>query len=251
MNELEICQKAGPPATVEELSRFLLIAPERVSAMQAEIRAIKKAGLAAEVYLQKVREQQRLCELVLDASVRMGDIAKSIAKASGGDRRSEVFKMDTAAHFENVGNDTPKNCQQQPKGKLKTFEDLGFSPKQVQRFETLADNVDLVELEKETARKEGRMPTRTNVIDMAKARKDRFDRDMEQIDSDAKIAKAFVHAVHAPLLISEDPAEIAAAIWRNASGNVQGDIADIDVAVTMLSAIKTNLLKGGNLYGSY
>ena len=59
------------------------------------------------------------------------------------------------------------------KPKTAAVQELGFSPKQVERFETLADNKDLVEREKAVAREEGRMPTRTNVIHMAKERKAR------------------------------------------------------------------------------
>lgn len=137
------------------------------------------------------------------------------------------------------------------KSKTDAIHDLGFSPKQVERFETLADNKDLVELEKMTAKEEGRMPTRTNVIDLAKARKDLFDRDLTQIDADAKIAKAFIRAVFAPLTIVDTPEAVAAAVWRNASGRVQGDILDIDSAISILTAIKNKLMNGGKLYGSF
>ena len=57
MNNLEVCRNAGPPATIEDLTKFLLIAPEKAAALRAEIRAIKKAGLAAEVYEQKLQEK--------------------------------------------------------------------------------------------------------------------------------------------------------------------------------------------------
>lgn len=233
MDDLTTYQ-GGLPDTIDDLARFLLIAPEKATAMRAEIRAIRKVGLAKAVYEQKMEEQRRLLELILDASTRMGEMTKAIPKSGGGrpskttDRAVESFKS-----------------------KSETVKGLGFSTKQVERFETLADNKDLVELEKAKAREEGRMPTRTNVIDMAQARKEMYHRDMEQIDTDCKYAKAFCHAVHAPLMIADDLDDVAAAVWRNASGAVNEDIQDIDRAIQALTIIKTKLMKGGSLYGSF
>ena len=49
---------------------------------------------------------------------------------------------------------------------------LGFSQKQAERFEILADNKDLVEQVKHEARENDDLPTRARVIDMAKARRE-------------------------------------------------------------------------------
>lgn len=233
MNELAPYQ-GGLPDTIDDLAHFLLIAPEKATAMRAEIRAIKKVGLAKAVYDQKLEEQRRLCDMILDASVRLGEMTKAIPK-SGGGRPSE----------------TTDSAVDSFKSKSETVRDLGFSTKQVERFETLADNKDLVELEKVKAREEGRMPTRTNVIDMAQARKKIYQQDMERIDTDGKYAKAFTHAVHAPLTIADDLDDVAAAVWRNANGDVSEDIRDIDNAIQALSIIKAKLMKGGSLYGSF
>ena len=233
MDDLTTYQ-GGLPDTIDDLAHFLLIAPEKATALRAEIRAIKKVGLAKAVYDQKLEEQRRLCDMILDASVRLGEMTKAIQK-SGGGRPPETTDRAVASF----------------KTKSETVRDLGFSPKQVQRFETLADNKDLVELEKAKAREEGRMPTRTNVIDMAQARRKLYQQDMEQINTDGKYAKAFCHAVHAPLMIADDLDDVAAAVWRNSSGDVSEDIQDIDNAIRALTIIKTKLMKGDSLYGNF
>ena len=79
MNELAPYQ-GGLPDTIDDLAHFLLIAPEKATAMRAEIRAIKKVGLAKAVYDQKLEEQRRLCDMILDASVRLGEMTKAIPK---------------------------------------------------------------------------------------------------------------------------------------------------------------------------
>ena len=77
-------------------------------------------------------------EAVPDAEVRLGEMMKGIPKGSGGDRRSENFKTDSGVGFE--------------KPKKQVIEELGFSEKQAERFETLAENKDLVERVKADAR---------------------------------------------------------------------------------------------------
>lgn len=72
-------------------------------------------------------EAQEISEAVLDAEVRIGELMAKVPKASGGDRRSEDFKNDTAVHFET---------------KADVIEKAGFTTKQVQRFETLAAQPD-------------------------------------------------------------------------------------------------------------
>ncbi|NJD02051.1 MAG: hypothetical protein FIA99_05525 [Ruminiclostridium sp.] len=98
-----------------------------------------------------------LSEALLDAEVKIGDLTKVIPKGSGGDRRSQNFKIDTTVEFE--------------KPKSQVIQELGFSQKQVERFETLADNKDLVEQVKAEARENDDIPTRTRVLDLAQQRK--------------------------------------------------------------------------------
>lgn len=232
MNDLDVCQKAGPPATVEELTQFLLIAPERVTSMRAEIRAIKKAGLAAEVYLQKVREQQQLCELILDASVRMGEIAKSIPQVNSNQHIAKV-QSDTAVHMQ--------------KTKSETVRSLGFSPKQIQRFETLADNKDLVEQEKAQAREEGRMPTRTNVINLAQERKKRIELQREQIDRDFDNLKLFRKAISISkiLEVTDEVIDSVAAVDTRLGDTIQ----DLNDLIGAIIDIREKLIQKGAEHG--
>ena len=60
MNQLATYQQSDLPVRPTDLAKFILIAPEKVKVMQAEIRAIQKAQLAKEVYDQKKAELDRL-----------------------------------------------------------------------------------------------------------------------------------------------------------------------------------------------
>ena len=129
LNELEV-RHDNLPATLSELSQFVLIGREKLASVKAEIRAIQKVGLAKEVLEQKRAEAQEIAELVTLSEVQLGRMLKEIPKASGGDRRSEDFKNDLQVNFE--------------KPKAETAKELGFTPKQVSQFQRMADHEDIV-----------------------------------------------------------------------------------------------------------
>ena len=153
MNEL-IKTQSQLPDNIKDLSKFVLVGREKLISVKAEIRAINKLQLAEEVYNQKLEEAQMLSEVVLDAEVQLGDLIKQIPKGSGGDRKSENFKIDSGVVFDN-----------KQKSKAEVIEDLGFTPKQAERFETLAENKDIVEQVKAEARENNDIVTRSRVLE--------------------------------------------------------------------------------------
>lgn len=167
MNNLTIAQ-TNLPNTLEDLSKFVLVGREKLTAVRAEIRAIDKVQLAQEVREQKKEEAQMLAEALLDAEVRIGDLLKQIPKASGGDRKSIKFKNDTDVDFEQP----VKNSVNKLETKKETIERLGFNQKQAERFETLSSNKEIVEQVKAEARENEDIPTRSRVLQLVKQNKD-------------------------------------------------------------------------------
>ena len=234
MNDL-VTYQSGLPDTIENLAKFLLIAPEKAKALKAEIKAIGNLNLAQEVYQQKKEEQEFLCGLILDASVKLGEFTKAIPKAPP-DRKSQQYQRDSADGLIST--------------KAVQIAALGFTPKQVERFETLASNQDLVDHEKAAAREENRMPTRTNVLDLAKVRKDRYERDMAQIDEDGRVSKAFATAIYTVLKLP-DATDVSGALLRNSKGDVSGDINNLTDAIDKLAVLKSLLQKGEHTNGNF
>lgn len=158
------------PDTLEDLSKFVLVGREKLTSVRAEIRAINKLELAEEVRNQKKEEALMLSEALLDAEVRLGDLLSQIPKQPAG--RPEKIRDTADPYLLNTqwskisGDQVP---QQKPKSQI--IEELGFEKKQAQRFETLAKNKDLVEQVKAEARENDDIPTRSRVLDLAKARK--------------------------------------------------------------------------------
>lgn len=180
MNEL-VKTQSNLPSTLDDLSKFVLIGSEKLKVIKAEIKAITKAELATEVYYQKLEEQRILSDLILDASTRMGDLSKNLPKASG--MRKDVTSLLR-------GNEV--------KTKTEILHNLGFSRKQAHEFEILAENKDLVELEKAKASEEKRPASRVNVVELAKQRKKREEEECQKdedfyayLDFCGKTAKKF------------------------------------------------------------
>lgn len=154
MQDLTVVQH-NLPATVDDLAKFVLVGREKLVAVRAEIRAIDKVGLAQEVRAQKLQEAQAISEAVLDAEVKIGELMAKVPKASGGDRRSDSFKNDSGVHFET---------------KTEVIEKAGFTPKQVERFQTLAAHPEIVEQAKAEARENDDIVSRSLVLNMVKAK---------------------------------------------------------------------------------
>lgn len=150
MNELTAVEKQLPD-TIEDVSRFVLIGTEKLKSLKAEIRAIQKLQLAHEVYDQKLEEQRRLSELIIDASVKIGEFSKQIPTHSG--LRNDLTSLPQ-------GNEVRKTKEQ-------TMKELGFNKKQTHEFETLANNKDIVETVKQEARDNNVVPTRKKILDFA------------------------------------------------------------------------------------
>jgi hypothetical protein len=220
-------------ATIEDLSHFVLFGREKLTSVKAEIRAIDKLSVAQEVREQKREEALMLSEALLDAEMKIGEMTKEIPKAGGGDRRSEVFKSDTGVGFEK-------------QTKAEVIESLGFNEKQVERFETLADNPDLVEQVKAEARENDDLPTRSAVLSLAKARKERDEKNQKEfdnIDEGYKYLKQLHRAQRECRWIKTD--RRALELFAKAVGNDKKEtIGDIDEITGKLAAMRSILVYG-------
>lgn len=177
MNELTVYQQSGLPAQPSELAKFILILPEKIKAMKAEIMAIQKAQLAKEVYDQKKDELDRVRELMLLAYARMGAITSEIPKGSGNQYTNASSHMHEKAQT-----------------KAQAVQELGFSKDQVSRMEQMAAHPDIVEeviAESQAGQTEAtqgevlrRIKERNKVIDLMEVRENDFQAEMKQIDRD-------------------------------------------------------------------
>lgn len=215
------------PDTLPELAKFVLFTREKLVSVKAEIRALKKLELAPEIIEQKRLEAQMVSEALLDAQKLIGTETKKIPKASGGDRRSQDFKNDTTVDFEKT-----------KKTKREVIEELGFSPKQVERMEILADNPDVVEEVKAKARKNGDIPTQTQVINMVKYRKQKADKVIQS----TRVSDKLLDTLKAVLDL-DTSSETLDLLADNADSTAMGTyLAVLDSVRNKLDAIRCGLL---------
>jgi len=122
------------PANIKDLKKFILIGREKLVSVRAYIRAIDKLGLARDVREQKREEANMLAGALLDAEARMGVLLKEIPnkKASSGAGTRSLPE--------------------------------GITKQQSSAFQTLADNLDIIEQVKIDAEEDDDLPTRTEVL---------------------------------------------------------------------------------------
>jgi phage N-6-adenine-methyltransferase len=149
MNSL-VLSNNNLPTAIEDLSKFVLVGREKLTAVRAEIRAIDKLDLAKEVREQKKQEAQLLGEALLDAEAKIGEMLKEIPKDNSF--KGNQHKVVNSQQCENT------------KTKEQVTKELGFNKDMVSRFETLADNKEIIEQVKAEARENEEIPTRTAVL---------------------------------------------------------------------------------------
>lgn len=224
MNELTV-QSKQLPDSLPELAAFVLVGREKLTAVRAEIRAIGKLQLAEEVRQQKRDEAQMLSEALLDAEVRIGELTKAIPKATNGGANQYGAK--------------PTAMSEKQKTKSEVITDLGFTPKQVERFEILANNPDVVEEVKREARKNDDIPTRTRVIDLVQQRKKA---ENARIEESSRIYKQFHNGLFGLITIETEHniLEMLANWIDDCRGiSVKDYIRDIGRTIDKLEAIRT------------
>lgn len=157
MNDVVVRPEYELPATMEDLSRFVLVGREKLVAVRAEIRAIEKVGLAKEVREQKLSEAQAISEAVLDAEVRIGELMQSVPKSDNGGANQYRAKS------------TVVSKKQKPKSEA--IREAGFTQKQAERFQQLASHPEAVAEAKAEARKNDDIVSRSAVLSKIKQAK--------------------------------------------------------------------------------
>lgn len=147
MNELQTVNYQLPD-TLQDLAKFVLVIPDKISSVKSEIHAMMRLDLAKEVVEQKKEELQMLTEAYIDATVRVGDLTKQIEKKQG------------------VRTDLQPTAAGEGKLKSEVVKELGFGESQVLRFEKMSNNKDVVEQVKADCRNSGETLTQSKVLSL-------------------------------------------------------------------------------------
>lgn len=225
MNEISIRENQLPD-NLSDLAAFVLVGREKLTAVRAEIRAIDKLQLAEDVRQQKRDEAFMLSEALLDAEMRIGELTKRLPTKQGA--RTDKELTDSAVAKLN-------------KTKSEVIKGLGFTSKQVERFEVLANNPDVVEQVKREARENDDLPTRTRVIDIVQQRKKT---ENEVIEQSSHIYKQFHNSVFGILTLETDNGNLSMlSKWIDECKGISINdyISDIGRTIEKLENIRTYL----------
>lgn len=164
-----------------------MVGREKLVSVRAEIRAIDKLNLAEEVRTQKKEEAMMLSEALLDAEVKIGELTRVLPKSVGGRPEKTILTSEDSLKKTSV-----------EKPKLEVIKSLGFNRQQVERFETLANNPDIVEQVKAEARENDDLPTRSRVLQLVREKK-KTEKPL-QVDQQEikKVVNAIVNASNVP-----------------------------------------------------
>lgn len=175
MNELTVTQ-SNIPANIEDLAKFVLIGRDKLQSVRAEISAISKLGLAKEVYEQKKAEAQEIAETVTLAEMRTGELLKAIPKATKGTGANQYKEKRSAEIDTNVEFSKPKS---------ETIKELGFTQKQAERMQTLAEHPEIVKEAIQEARDNDDIVSRAFVLGKIKQvkRKENIQKQVEDIEN--------------------------------------------------------------------
>ena len=219
MNDLTVIQN-NLPDNIEDLTKFVLIGRDKLQAVRAEISAIKKLGLAKEVYEQKKSEAQEIAETVTLAEMRTGELLKQIPKVANNQYTKKVLPDTDVAKQKQKEKPQEAPIQQekpQPKNepvkeeskkvepvktKTEIIKDLGFTPKQAERMQTLAENPEIVKQAIKEARANDDIVSRAFVLGKIKQekRKESIQKQVETIEKgiEAPTGKFDVIAIDPP-----------------------------------------------------
>ena len=154
------------PDTLEDLSRFVLVNEERVQALRAQIRAIKKVSLAKEVYEQKLAEAQEIGQITVEAAQKMGELLLTIQKSQG--KRNDL--------------ETSSSMVEEVKTKSEITSEMGMTKDQVSQYQQMAQNPEAVQAAIQKAIDNGDVVSRNQVMKEIRSAKEELKRQLAEKD---------------------------------------------------------------------
>ena len=176
MSEIAVSRN-NLPAHIEDLTKYVLFSEEKLNAVRAEIRAMKKLDIAESVLRQKQGEAQELGETVLYAQMKIGELTAAMPKKPAG--RPQKNSPDPRENYQSKADALAK---------------VGISNKRASEYERMAANPEIVERAIAEARDNGDVVSRAAVFDAirTKRREDKKQAVQERIERHAAVQTGLV-----------------------------------------------------------
>ena len=150
-----IVRETNLPASLEDLSKFVLVGDEKIKSDRAQISALKKLDVAQEVVKIKLHDAQITAEQVTFAKIKLGELLAALPKATPNN--NPFHENDKAVDL--------------VKPKAESIAELGISQKQAERLQQMAKNQDAVQSAIAKARDNDDVVSQAQILDEIKQTK--------------------------------------------------------------------------------
>ena len=162
-NEIVERSSAQLPDTLEDLTQFVLVGKAKLQAYMLKLQTINKLSTAQEIRDQTLKEAQEISTALIAAEQRIGELLLAIPTQPG--RRTDL--------------QTSSPDGEKVKTKSEIASDMGYSRKNVDEYQQMAKNPELVQKVIEDALANGEVVTKTQVMKEIKAAKDEAKAELE------------------------------------------------------------------------
>ena len=153
MNELTVANN-NLPSNIEDLSALVVIDQEKLKAVNAQLRAMKRLGFAEEAVRLKTKEAQQLAEQKTYAEMMLGKLTAAMPTSQG--KRNDVTSAPTMQKLET---------------KEEALKRVNIPHQQASQYERMAAHPDIVEEALAEARESGDVVSRAFILKKVKAQK--------------------------------------------------------------------------------
>ena len=153
MNELTVANN-NLPSNIEDLSALVVIDQEKLKAVNAQLRAMKRLGFAEEAVRLKTKEAQQLAEQKTYAEMMLGKLTAAMPTSQG--KRNDITSAPTMQKLET---------------KEEALKRVNIPHQQASQYERMAAHPDIVEEALAEARESGDVVSRAFILKKVKAQK--------------------------------------------------------------------------------
>lgn len=147
MNEIASYQTAQLPDTLEDLTQFVLVGKAKLDAYMLKLRTINKLSVAQGIRDQTLKEAQEVSTALIAAEQRIGELLLAIPKQTGNQYTSATSPDGEKA-----------------KSKTEIASDMGYSRKNVDEYQQMAKNPEIVAKIINEAIENGEVATKSQVM---------------------------------------------------------------------------------------
>lgn len=164
MNEVVEYESTQLPDTLEDLTQFVLVGKAKLQAYMLKLQTVNKLSVAQEIRDQTLKETQEISNALIAAEQRIGELLLAIPKQTGNQYMSATSPSGEKA-----------------KTKSEVASEMGYTRKNVDDYQQMAKNPEIVQRVIKEALENGEVVTKSQVLKEIKAERDKAKAEMTDL----------------------------------------------------------------------